>query len=81
MITEYFLSLPYYLLKSIINIIPVGGGVPNEYINALHTMWGYLQTLAFIIPVETILWCIGIMFAFELGVLLFQGFVWILAHI
>ena len=78
MITEFFLSIPYFILSAVINIIPTGGGVPVEFTTAIHTIWGYIQSFSFIVPISTLLWCLGITLAFEFGVFTFQAFNWLL---
>lgn len=78
MITEFLMSIPFYLVRSLINIIPAGGGVPSEFTSALHTMWGYVQSFSFILPVNTILWCIGVTIAFEVGIFLWGATNWLL---
>jgi len=81
MITEFFLSIPYFIISAIINIIPNGGGVPIEFISSVHNIWGYMQSFSFIVPLSTLLWCLGITLAFEAGVLLWQMFNWLLQRI
>jgi len=78
MITEFFLSIPYFIIKGLIGIIPTGSGVPVEFTNAIYTMWSYVQNFAFIIPISTILWCLGIILTFELGLFTWHATNWLL---
>jgi len=78
MITEFFLSIPYFILTALISIVPTGGGIPTEFVSAVHSIWGYVESFSFIVPVQTLLWCLTITLTFEAGVFVFQAFNWLL---
>jgi len=78
MITEFLLSIPYFILTAIVNIIPAGSGVPIEFTESVHTIWSYMQSFAFIVPINTLLFCLFITLAFEAGVFVFQAFNWVI---
>jgi len=78
MITEFILTIPYYILNALISIIPTGAGIPSEFVSAVHSIWGYMESFAFIVPISTLLWCLTITLTFEAGVFVFQAFNWLL---
>ena len=71
-------NLGIFLRRLIVYDFKYGSGVPVEFTTAIHTIWGYIQSFSFIVPISTLLWCLGITLAFEFGVFTFQAFNWLL---
>jgi len=81
MITDFFLSLPAYLLQFIVGVLPAGQQVPTEWTSAVFKVWSYINSFSFIFPVDTLLWCLGIAMTFHLAIFTFHAVQWIIRHI
>lgn len=81
MIFEWILSLPAYFLQSIIMLLPQSSGVPTEWIESLYTMWGYVNAFSFIVPVNTIVFCLSTIMGYYLIVFGFDLIAWLLKKI
>lgn len=81
MIFEFLLSIPAYILQALLGVLPTGGSVPTEWISAVSTMWGYVNAFSFIVPINTLLWALGIALTFHLAILGFKLFHWIITKI
>jgi len=81
MILQFLISIPAYLLQMLFLILPDGGTIPTEWINAVYTIWSYINAFSFIVPVDTLLWCLGIAMVFHLAILGFKVFHWIITKI
>jgi len=81
MITAWLLNLPAQLLNAVIGLLPAGSPVPTEWISAVYSAWGYVNAFSFIVPVSTLLVCVGIAISIEMAVLSFKFFHWIVTKI
>jgi len=81
MITDFFLSIPAYVLQAVVSILPNGQTVPAEWTAAVFTVWGYVNSFSFIFPVDTLLWCLGVAMTFHLAIFSFHIFMWIVKRI
>jgi len=81
MIFNFFLSIPAYLIGALISILPDGGTVPQEWVSAVSSMWNYVEAFSFVVPIETLLWCLGIALTFHISILGFKLFHWIITKI
>lgn len=81
MITSFILSIPAYLLQVLVAILPDGATVPQEWVNAVYQIWSYANAFSFIVPVQTLLWALGIALTFHVGVLTFKIIHWIITKI
>jgi len=81
MITTFLLSIPAYLLQSIVSLLPDGQTIPSEWVTAVHSMWNYINAFSFIVPVTTLLWALGIAVAFHVSIIGFKIFHWIITKI
>ena len=81
MIFQYIFSIPALILQTIINLLPEGGTLPTEWTDAVATMWGFVEAFEFLIPIDTLLWCLGIALTFHLGIFAFRVFNWIINKI
>jgi len=81
MITEYILSVPAFLVQGIITLLPASTGIQSEWVNALYTMWNYVNAFSFIIPVATFVFCIGTLMTYYLIVYGWDALNWILRKI
>jgi len=81
MIADYILSIPAFLLLGFLNFLPNGGTFPAEWTEAVYTIYGYINAFSFIVPVDTLLWCLGIAMTYHLAVLGFKVFHWAITKI
>jgi len=81
MIFNFLISIPAYLLQALISLLPTGGTIPVEWISAVQLIWGYINAFSFIVPVETLLWAVGIAMIFHISILTFKMFHWIITKI
>jgi len=81
MITEFLLSIPGYLLQAVISLLPTGEGVPIEWTSAVYSIWAYINEFSFIVPVNTLLWALGIALTFHLSIFGFRAVHWIITKI
>jgi len=81
MIFEFLLKIPALIVQSLISLLPQGGTLPAEWTSAVTTMWGFIEAFEFLIPIDTLLWCLGIALTFHLGVFTFKMFNWIINKI
>lgn len=64
-----------------LGILPDGGTIPTQFVTAVHTIWNDINAFSFIVPVGTLLWCLGIAMSFHLAIMLFKLFHWIITKI
>lgn len=81
MITDFFLQIPYYFLAFIIGVLPRSEGFPNEFVEAVAGLGGYISMFDMILPVATLGTVLGIMFSVEIGIFGFKTFKWVWSHV
>jgi len=81
MIFSFLLSIPAYLIQAIIGLLPAGSSAPTEWVNAVYMIWSNINAFSFIVPVNTLVWCLGIALTFHLAILLFKLFHWVITKI
>jgi len=81
MITDFILTIPASLIRGIINLLPAGGVFPVEWTEAVHDIWQNINAFSFIVPVDTLLWCLGIAMTYHLAIIGFKIFHWIITKI
>lgn len=75
------MSLPAFFVEAILSFLPSGGSVPTDWVTSLHTIWFYMNTFAFILPMTTILTVFGIAMTFHLAIFAFRFFHWVITKI
>jgi len=81
MITGFFLSLPAYLLMVVFALFPTGQPAPPEWVSSVYLIWSYIDSFSFIVPVDTLLWCLGVAMVFHLSIFLYHALSWLLKKI
>jgi len=81
MIIGFLLSIPAYFLQTIIGLLPNGGQMPSEWVSAVYTIWQYIETFSFIVPIGTLLTVLGLALTFHLAIFGFKIFHWIITKI
>jgi len=81
MIFQFFFSIPAYLIQQLIQVLPDGGAVPEEWVEAVYQIWAYVNMFSFIVPVDTLVWCLGIAISFHITILGIKVFNWVISKI
>jgi len=75
MITGFLMQLLYGFLAFFVGLLPTTA-FPSEIITALQTVWYYMNSVSFLLPVSTILTVLGLAMIFHGSIIL-----WRLAHL
>jgi hypothetical protein len=81
MITSIFLNILYALLAFFLSVLPQGGTIPSQWISGVYYAWNAVNAFSFIVPVQTLAWCLGIAMVFHLSILAFKLFHWVITKI
>jgi len=81
MIFSFLISIPAFLLQALISVLPDGGEIPTEFVEGVAEIWGYINAFSFIVPIDTLLWCLGIAMFFHVAIFSFKAFHWIITKI
>lgn len=81
MIFSFFFSIPALLLSAILSLLPDGGSVPSVWTSAVYSIWSYVNQFSFVVPVDTLLTCLGIAMVFHLAIFTFRLFHWLITKI
>jgi len=81
MILNAILTLAYNSLSWIVNLLPASSGFPQEAHAAMTGLGGYLGVWSPILPISTLLTCVGLIFSVEIGIFGFKTVKWISSHI
>lgn len=81
MITSFILNIPAQLLSAFIGFLPIGQGIPSSWIDAVYSLWGYVNAFSFIVPVGILISCVSIAIAVEIAILGFKLFNWVITKI
>lgn len=80
MITTFFLTIFYSFVNLIVGFLPVGS-LPSAVNTAIVYFWGVMQTFSYVVPVDTLLQAILVVFVFDFAVLLWHFINWIIRKI
>jgi len=75
MIVGFFLTILYQVLAFFVGLLPTTA-FPSAVSAAISTIWGYVNALSFLLPVDTLLTVLGLAMVFHGAILL-----WRLAHL
>jgi len=81
MIGDFFLSIVYWFLSTIIGFIPASTGFPDVVYTSASTIGGYVGLLDPILPMGTLAAVITLIVSVEVGVFAFKTLRWVLGHI
>jgi len=81
MISTAFIEMAYQVLSFFLTIFPVSTGYPPEVTSAMTWIGGYLGMLDPLVPKETLLATITIVFAVELIIFGYKLLSWILSKV
>jgi len=66
MITSLFLNVVYSFLGYFIALLPLGSGFPASWTTGVYTIWAGINAFSFIVPVDVLLYALGIALTFHL---------------
>jgi len=78
---DMLLQSVYSFLSFVIGLFPSGTGFPESFHTAFSTLGDYLHILDPIIPINTLLTCLTLVFAVEIAIFGFKTFKWIFSHV
>jgi len=81
MITTVIVQLAYFVLSTIVNILPAGGTLPSAAHSAAVTIGGYVGISAYILPYGTLLTVVSFVLVAEIGLYTFRNFKWVISFI
>jgi len=81
MITTIFLNIITGIISFFVNLLPDGGAIPTSWISGVYTIWSNINAFSFIVPVDVLLYCLGIAMAFHLFQFGWNLFHWIFGMI
>jgi len=77
----FFLNQLHAFLSFLIGLFPAGTGFPTAFHTAVQALNGYLYMLDPIVPIDTLLTCLTIIFGVELALFGFRTLKWLLSYI
>lgn len=78
---NFIVQIVYNFLAFLINLFPTGTGFPTEVHSAFGTLGGYVGLIDVLVPVQTLLWCLTLIFGIEIAIFGFKTLKWIISHI
>lgn len=78
---NFIVQIIYNFLNFTISLFPTGTGFPTEVHSAFTTLGGYIGLIDVLVPVQTMLWCLTLIFSVEIAVFGFKTIKWIISHI
>lgn len=66
MITTVFLNIVTQIVYFFLSLLPAGIEFPEEWVNAVYSIWSAINAYSFIVPVDTLVWCLGVALVFHL---------------
>lgn len=81
MIIGFLLNILYGFINLLVGYLPLGGSVPASWTSGIYTIWGYLNSFSFVVPVNTLVICLGIAFIFHTFIFAWHGVHWIISLI
>lgn len=77
MITAFFLTIAYNFLNFLVGLLPVGSALTSTWVSGVYTLWAYINSFSFIVPVGTLVTCLAIAMAFHLFVFAWKFLHWV----
>jgi len=77
MIIGFLLNIAYAFVNFLVGLLPVGSAFPATWTAGIYQVWGAINAFSFIVPVNTLVTCLGIAMTFHLFVFAWKGMHWI----
>lgn len=81
MIITGIINLAYSIISWLVSLFPHSTGFPDTVHTALSGLGGYLHILDPIIPTDTLITTVGLLFTLEISIFVFKGIKWLISHI
>jgi len=81
MIIGFLLNVIYAFIAFLLGLLPSGSSLPSEWVSAVYSIWGYINSFSFIVPVTTLVLALSIAMGFHLFVLGWKALHWLYALI
>jgi len=81
MITTFLIFLAVTVLSTIVNFFPVSSGFPQEAIDSVSYIGGYIGMLDPLVPVSTMFTILGLIIALELSIFGFRTLRWLFSYL
>jgi len=81
MISDIFFNISFSVIDWLLSLFPASSGFPSDVHTAAAGLGGYVGIWTPILPMETLITCIGIVFGVEMAVFGFKTVKWIISHI
>jgi len=81
MIGDLLINFVYWLVSGLISLFPISQGFPPEAHEALQSLGGYFGMFDALMPIDTLLTVLTLVFTIEIAVFGFRSLKWILAHL
>ena len=80
MISTFFLTSFYGLIALLLGFLPTGF-LPSGVAQGINYFWGVVNTFSYIIPLDTMLQALLLVFAFDFAILLWHFINWVIRKI
>jgi len=80
MISTFFLSIFYSFVNFLVSFLP-SGSLPSGVSTAVTYFWGVVNTFSYLLPLDTLLQALLVVFAFEFAIMLWAFLNWIIRKI
>jgi len=81
MITDFFLTIAVYIVNFIINLFPVGAGLPQQVHTASVAIGSYAHAFDALLPIDTLFTVLSMVIVVQLSVSAFYAIRWLISHI
>jgi len=81
MLIELLLTILLYIVNAMFFLFPRGGTFPTAFTDGISTVWYYIRSFDFIIPVDAIVQCLGLAIAWIAFRIFWDLFHWIVKKI
>lgn len=80
MIFTLLLLIFAFILQGIINVLPVVT-IPTDWVSAVYYYWAIGNSFSYVFPVNALLFWLGVVLVFEVSILSFGMFGWLIRKI
>jgi len=81
MLVDAIINLAYLTIAGLVGLFPAGSGFPSEVHSAAIALGGYFQLLSPLVPIPTLVFIVGLVFAFEMVMFSFRTIRWLVGYV
>jgi len=78
MVTTVFMNIAYFIIASLLFVLPKGGAIPASWGEGIGIVMGYVNAFSYFFPVSQLLTAVGIILAFDLFLFFWKFIPWVL---